>query len=83
MLISVLNISALLCPIKMKFGMPLRYTLGHFVFKFHKNRMVDDVIMTSFFSVSEHNLGQTDAAILMQFSVNGCLLHWPGPYSNW
>ena len=31
----------------MKFGMSLRYTLGLFVFKFHKDRMGDDVIMTS------------------------------------
>ena len=33
---------------QMKFSMSLRYTLGRFVFKFHKNQMSDDVIMTSF-----------------------------------
>ena len=32
----------------MKFGMSLRYTLGRFVFKFHKNEIGDDVIVTSF-----------------------------------
>ena len=32
----------------MKVGMSLKYTLGRFVFKFHKNRMGDDVIVTSF-----------------------------------
>ena len=31
----------------MTFGMSLRYTRDQFVFKFHKNRMSDDVIMTS------------------------------------
>ena len=31
----------------MKFVMSLRYTLGRFVFKFHKIRFGDDVIMTS------------------------------------
>ena len=41
-------ISALLCLIKMKFGMSLRYTFGRFVYKFHKIQMGDDVIMTSF-----------------------------------
>ena len=41
-------ISALLCLIKMKFGMWLRYTLGRFVFRFHKIWMGDDVIMTSY-----------------------------------
>ena len=41
-------ISVLLCLIKMKFSMSLRYTLGRFVFKFHEIRMGYDVIMTSF-----------------------------------
>ena len=40
--------SALLCLIKMKFRMSLRYTLGHLALKFHKIRMGDHVIMTSF-----------------------------------
>ena len=31
-----------------EFYMSLRYTLGRFVFKFHKIRMGDDVIMMSF-----------------------------------
>ena len=47
LLISLLCISALLCSIKMKFGMSLRYTLGRFVFKLHKTRMDYDVIVTS------------------------------------
>ena len=38
----------------MKFGMSLKYTLGPFVFKFHKIRIGDDVIMTSF-KVSSNN----------------------------
>ena len=33
--------------IKRNFGMSLRYTLDRLVFKFHKNRMGDDVIVTS------------------------------------
>ena len=48
LLISLPCISALLCLIKMKFGISLWYTLGRFVFKFHKIRIGDDVIMTSF-----------------------------------
>ena len=51
LLTSLLCISALLCSIKMKIGRPMslcRYTLGRFVFKFHKNRIDDDVIVTSF-----------------------------------
>ena len=32
----------------MKFSVSLRYTLGRIVFKFHKVRMGDDVIITSF-----------------------------------
>ena len=48
MLTSLLCMSALLCSITMKFGKCLRYTLDRFVFKFHKNWMDDDVIMTSF-----------------------------------
>ena len=47
-LTSLFCISALLCSIKIKFGMWLRYTLCRFVFKFHEIRMGDDVIMTSF-----------------------------------
>ena len=48
LLISLPCISALLSLIKMKFVMSPRYTLGRFVFKFHKNRIGDDVIMTPF-----------------------------------
>ena len=48
LLTSLLCISALVCSIEMKFGMSLGYTLGRFVFDCHKNRMGDDVIMTSF-----------------------------------
>ena len=29
----------------MKFGVSLRYTLGRLVFRFHKNRMGDDIIV--------------------------------------
>ena len=46
LLTSLFCISALLCLIKMKFGMSLRYTLGWLVFEFHKNQMDDDVIVT-------------------------------------
>ena len=48
LLTSLLCISSHLCSIKIKFGTSLRYTLGQIVFRFHKNRIVDDVIMTSF-----------------------------------
>ena len=48
LLTSILCISALLCTLKLKFGMSLRYTLDRFVVKFHKNRIVDDFIVTSF-----------------------------------
>ena len=48
LLFSLLCISDFLCSIKMKLGMMLRYTLGRFMFKLHKNRMDDYVIMTSF-----------------------------------
>ena len=48
LLTSLSCISVLLCLIKIKFRMSLRYTLGRFVFKFHKIRMGDDVTMTSF-----------------------------------
>ena len=48
LLTSILCISAPLGRIEMKFGMSLRYTLCRFEFKFHKNRMGDDVIVTSF-----------------------------------
>ena len=40
--------SALLCLIRMKFGMSLRYTLDRFVFEFNKVQMGNDVVMTSF-----------------------------------
>ena len=43
LLASLLWISALICPIKMKYGMSLRNALVRFVFEFHKNRIVDDV----------------------------------------
>ena len=42
------NTHILLIMIKMKFGRSLWNTIGRFVFKFHKIRMRDDVIMTSF-----------------------------------
>ena len=48
LLTSLPCISALLRTIKMKYGMSLEYTLGQFVFKFLKNRIGDDVIVTSF-----------------------------------
>ena len=38
----------MLCPIKMKFSLSLRYSLGRFVFEFDKILMGDDVIVTSF-----------------------------------
>ena len=48
LLTSLLCISALLCSIIMKFDLSLRYTIGQFLLKFHKHRMGDDVIVTSF-----------------------------------
>ena len=48
LLIYLLYISAVLCLIKLKFGMPLRYALCWNVFEFHKNQMGDDVIVMSF-----------------------------------
>ena len=48
LLISLMYISALLCLIKLKFGMPIRYRLRRFVFEFHKNQMNDDVMVTPF-----------------------------------
>ena len=44
----LLWISAVLCPIKMKFSLSLRYALSRFVFEFDKIRMGDNVIVTSF-----------------------------------
>ena len=44
LLTSLLYISALLCLIKLKFGMPLRYAICGF----HKNQKGDDVMVTSF-----------------------------------
>ena len=46
LLTSLLWISALLCPIEVKFGLSLRYDLYRFVFEFHKNQTDDDVIWT-------------------------------------
>ena len=40
-------ISALLCPIKIKFGLSLRYALGTYTTEFNKNQMFDDVIVYS------------------------------------
>ena len=48
LMISLLCFSALSCPIKMKFGMLLRYALSRLAIAFDKNRMGDDIIMTSF-----------------------------------
>ena len=48
LLTSILYISALLCLIKMKVDIPLRYALWGFVFEFPKNQMCDDVMVTSF-----------------------------------
>ena len=31
----------------------------------------------------EQNSSQTDAPIMMRFSLNGCLQHWLRPYWNW
>ena len=39
LLTPLLWISALLCPIKIEFSMPLRHALGRFIFELHKNRM--------------------------------------------
>ena len=49
LLTSLLCISALMiCLIKMKYGMSLRYTLGRIVFEFHKSQRGYDVIVMSF-----------------------------------
>ena len=55
LLTSLLCITVLLCLITTKFGMPLRYTLGWFVFEFYENRISDDVIVMSF-KFSPNNL---------------------------
>ena len=34
-------------------------------------------------SVSEQNSSRTEAPIWTRFLLNGCLLHWLGPYWNW
>ena len=44
----LLLITALLCPIKIKFSLSFRFALGRFVFEFNKIRMVDDVIVMKF-----------------------------------
>ena len=54
LLTSLLWISALLCLIKMKFGMPLWYALGRFRFEFHKNQKGDYFIVTSSKFSSNH-----------------------------
>ena len=41
-------ISALVCLIKMTFGMSQRYAPGRFVFEFHENQMDDNVIFSNF-----------------------------------
>ena len=41
-------ISALLCLIKLNFGMPLWYVFCRIVLEFHKNQMMDDVMVTSY-----------------------------------
>ena len=47
-------ISAILYSIKKKFGMPLTYNYGKFVYKFHKDQIGDDVIgMLSKFSPND------------------------------
>ena len=48
LLTSRLWISALLCPIKRKFGMLFMYALSRLAFEFHKKWMVDDVLLTLF-----------------------------------
>ena len=50
LLTSILCISALLCPIEMNLSMSvnIRYALGKFAFKFHKNQIGDNVLMTAF-----------------------------------
>ena len=45
---SMVWISVLLCLMKMKFNVSLRYALGKFVFEFQKYQMGYNVIMTSF-----------------------------------
>ena len=63
LLTSLLTISALLCPIKMKFSLSLRYALGRFVFEFDKIRMGDDVIVTSF-TFSASNWAKKKASVI-------------------
>ena len=48
LLSSLPHISDLLCLIKLKFSMPLRYVLCRSVVEFDKNQMCDDVMLTSF-----------------------------------
>ena len=47
LLSSLLSISALFCPIDMKFGISLLNASGRFVFECHKNQTDDDFIVTS------------------------------------
>ena len=49
---SLLYISALLCLIKLKFGMSLRYALWRFVLEFQKNRMDYVSFLQTFFNIS-------------------------------
>ena len=54
---------------KMNFDMSFRYTLGRFVFKFHKNGMGDDVIVTSFtFSPNNGNLASENFMVTSQLA---------------
>ena len=48
LLTSIIWISGMVCPIKMKSDVLHRYALGKFVVEFHKNGMGDDVFVTSF-----------------------------------
>ena len=48
LLTSFLCFSIILCSIEMKFSMPPRYALNRLKMDYHKNRIGDDIIITSF-----------------------------------
>ena len=82
---SLLCFLALLRPIKMNFGMLLRYALSRLANDSNKNRIGDDIWSLwrhLIFSISEQNQNQMDALISIQFSLNGCLLHWLKSYQT-
>ena len=65
-------ISTLLCLIKLKFGMPLRYALCRIVLEFHKNHISDDVKVTSFtiLQTNVHISNSTKSTNIQQHKIH-------------